>query len=92
MTEPAPVTAIPAHPIEQVLGDLRIPALPEGATARELLALVKLEEPGGGISWSVRVTSGLNDEEILGVLVGYVEHLRQEAAAEWDDRDPTRSI
>ena len=73
---------IPALPIEQVLGGLRLPALPEGATARELLALVKLEDPGGGISWSVRVTSGLDDEEVLGVLVGYVEHLRQVAAAE----------
>ena len=64
VTEPEAVAGIPAHPIEQVLGGLRIPALPEGTTARELLALVKLEEPSGGISWSVRVTSGLNDEEI----------------------------
>ncbi|GAA2149629.1 hypothetical protein GCM10009826_04520 [Humibacillus xanthopallidus] len=54
-----------------------------------MLAFVKLQEPDGGTGWSVRVTADLDDEEVLGLLTGYVEHLRQVAAAAWDDGDPT---
>jgi hypothetical protein len=80
-----------AFPLGEVLPDLRIPALPQGCVPRGLFALVKLDEPDGGIGWSVRATSDLNDEELLGVLAGYVEHLKQAAAASWDDIDPTRA-
>lgn len=86
-----PTPGLISLPVGEVLGDLRVPALPEGSSARGLLALVKLDEPDGGIGWSVRVTSDLDDEEVLGVLVGYVEHLKQAAAASWDDSDPTRA-
>ncbi|ROS72052.1 hypothetical protein EDF32_2794 [Cellulomonas sp. PhB143] len=54
-----------------------------------MLAFVKLDEPDGSVGWSVRVTEGMNDEENLGLLAGYVEHLKQVAAASWDDSDPT---
>ncbi|MCZ2264386.1 MULTISPECIES: hypothetical protein [unclassified Isoptericola] len=80
-----------AAPVAEVLGGLRIPALPAGTTPRGLLALVKLDEPDGGVGWSVRVTADLDDEEVLGVLVGYVEHLKRVAADSWDDSDPTRA-
>jgi len=53
---------------------------------------VQLDEPDETIGWSVRVTSNLNDEEVLGLLVGYVEHLKQEASTSWDDLDPTRVV
>lgn len=82
---------IPAVPIEDVLRGLSIPALPAGSVPRGLLAFVQLDEPDGAIGWSVRVTSNLNDEEVLGLLVGYVEHLKQEASTSWDDLDPTRA-
>jgi len=72
-----------------VLGDLEIYPLPDGTAPTGLLAFVKLAEPDGGAGWSVRVTSDLDDEEILGLLVGYVERLKQAAAASWDDSDPT---
>lgn len=81
---------VPALPVAAVLAGMSIPALPEGASARGLLAFVQLDELDGSVGWSVRVTANLHDEEVLGLLVGYVEHLKQEAAASWDDSDPTR--
>ena len=85
------VEGAPAHPVGEVLGDLRIPALPEGATAHGLLAFVQTRERDGSDGWSVRVTANLDDEAVLGLLVGYVEHLKHEAADAWDDSDPTRA-
>jgi len=32
----------------------------------------------------MRVTANLDDEEALGRLVGYVEHLKREATDSWD--------
>lgn len=81
----------PALPVEQVLRGLKIPGLPDGAEPRELLAAIKYEDAAGDEGWVVRVTSDVDDDEVLGVLVGYVEHLKQQAAASWDDGDPTRA-
>ena len=77
-------------PAGEVLGDLRIPSVPEGCTPRGVMALIKVEDSDGDPGWCVRVTSDLDDEELLGVLVGYVEHLKQQAAASWDESDVTR--
>lgn len=84
-------SSVPALPIEEVLAGLRIPALPEGTTPRGLLAFVQLNEPDGSTGWSVRVTSDLDDDEILGILIGYTHRLQQQAADSWDDSDPTRA-
>lgn len=84
-------SALQAAPVEEVLAGLRIPPLPAGTSPAGLLAFVKLHEADGGTGWSVRVTAELDDEEVLGLLTGYVEHLRQVAAASWDDGDPTRA-
>lgn len=84
-------SALQAAPVEEVLAGLRIPPLPAGTSPAGLLAFVKLHEPDGGTGWSVRVTAELDDEEVLGLLTGYVEHLRQVAAASWDDGDSTRA-
>ena len=84
-------STLQAAPVEEVLAGLRIPILPAGTRPTGLLAFVKLHEPDGGVGWSVRVTAELDDEEVLGLLTGYVEHLRQAAAASWDDSDPTRA-
>jgi len=82
---------IRALPVREVLDGLAIPALPEGTTPRGLLAFVKLDEPDGGVGWSVRVTSNLDDEEVLGLRVEYVEHLKKEAVCSWETPDPTRA-
>lgn len=82
-------STIPGLPIETVLQGLRIPALPDGATARGVIALVLLDGPDGP-GWAVRVTAGIDSDEELGVLTGYVEHLRQVSAAGWDQLESTR--
>lgn len=76
-------------PAGDVLDGLKLLPLPEGTTPSAVLAFVRLDEPDGGVGWSVRVTEGMNDEENLGLLVGYAERLKQAAAASWDDSDPT---
>ena len=81
---------VPGLPVAEVLGDLRIPALPDGSQPDGLVAFVRLAESDGSGGWSVRVTANLHDEEVLGLLVGYVENLKREAAAAWDTTDPTR--
>jgi hypothetical protein len=82
---------VPLVPVGEVFSGLAVPALGEGREAMALFGLVKVREPDGEEGWSVRVTHGLDDDELLGVLTGYVEHLRQIAAAGWDDGDPTRA-
>ncbi|MFE5337230.1 hypothetical protein ACFQ8E_15065 [Isoptericola sp. NPDC056573] len=76
-------------PAGEVLQGLELLPLPEGTTPNAALAFVRLDEPDGGTGWSVRVTEGTSDEEILGLLVGYTERLKQAAADAWDDTDPT---
>lgn len=49
-------------------------------------------ERDGSVGWSVRVTDGLNDEETLGVLAGYLEHLKILAASSWHDSWPTDRV
>lgn len=73
-----------------MLAGLSVAALSPGSRPTGLVALVQAEDPDGTTGWSVRVTEGLSDDEVLGVLTGYLEHLKQLAAAEWDDTDPTR--
>lgn len=53
------------------------------------MAAVKYEDADGDQGWAVRVTSDEAEDEVLGVLVGYVEHLKHQAAACWHDEDPT---
>lgn len=91
MTEDARPQSIPGEPIADVLEGLRIPALPSGAKARHAFVLVQIEEADGSLGWSARVTSGVDDDELLGVLTGFQEHLKQTAAASWNDSDPTRA-
>lgn len=80
---------VPHHRVDAAVE--RIPPLPAGTSPAGLLEFVKLHEPDGGTGWSVRVTAELDDEEVLGLLTGDVEHLRQVAAASWDDSDLTRA-
>jgi len=56
-----------------------------------LLAFVKLNEADGSTGWSVRQTSNLDEDEVLGILIGYTHHLKQRAADSWDEGDPTRA-
>ncbi|MBU4337202.1 MAG: hypothetical protein KJ548_11580 [Actinobacteria bacterium] len=75
----------PLVPAGIALQGLEIEPLPDGSAVRGLFAFVKMDDSDGDIAWSVRVTDGLNDEEVLGVLVGYLEHLKIKAADSWED-------
>ena len=73
--------------LSESLGGLKTPALPEDAEPVSAVVLVKLVESDGTIGWSVRTTPGLDDDEVLGVFTSYTAHLRQVAAAAWDDSE-----
>lgn len=75
----------PLVPAGIALQGLEITPLPEGSALQGLFAFVKMADADGDIAWSVRVTDGLNDEEVLGVLAGYLEHLKVKAAGSWED-------
>jgi len=76
-------------PIEEVLGGagLHIYDLPARWTPLESVVLVKCLDEDGHPSWAFRTTSGLNDEELLGVLVVRTEICRQETVALFLDED-----
>ena len=76
-------------PVGEALDGVMIQALPRDASVTGLFAFVRLAERDGSVGWSVRVTDGLNDEETLGVLAGYLEHLKILAASSWHDSWPT---
>jgi hypothetical protein len=72
-------------PVGEALDGLMIQAIPDGRPATGMFAIIQMIDDDGSIGWSVRVTDGLNDEEVLGLLAGYLEHLKLLAAASWQD-------
>ena len=83
--------SVAALPVGEVLAGMAVPALPQGAKPQGLLAFVKLDEADGSTGWSVRQTSNLDEDEVLGILIGYTHRLKQRAADSWDEGDPTRA-
>jgi hypothetical protein len=77
--------SVSALPIGDVLAGLAIPPLPDDAPAKAAFVLAMHEDSDGDDAWVARVTLGVNSDELLGVLVGYVEHLKQESAANWSE-------
>jgi hypothetical protein len=80
---------VDALPAGEVLAGLAIPALPDGARATELIALIKYDDADGKTAFAVRLTADFDPDEQLGVLVSYVEHLKQESASTWNDAGTT---
>lgn len=81
---------LPGVPVEDVLSGLAIPALPLGQTPTQLFALIKCVDQEGHESFFVRVTDDLDQDGLLGTLVGYVEYMKQQSAATWVDRGTTK--
>lgn len=81
--EQGPEAARDERPIGAVLEGIEIPPLPPGSVAREFFSLIKVENEDGGSSWAARYTADLDEDELLGVLVGYVDHLKRQAATGW---------
>ncbi|MHA7304895.1 hypothetical protein ACX80E_06580 [Arthrobacter sp. TMN-49] len=55
-------------PAAEILGDLKFNPIDVDETARELFLLLKVTDGDGEVSWSFRKSSGITDEEMLGVL------------------------
>lgn len=70
-------------PIGEVLDGLSIPPLPANAPAKAAFVMAMYEDEDGDDAWVARVTHDVGDDELLGVLVGYVEHLKRLAATNW---------
>lgn len=73
--------------IGDALSEVRIPPLGEGQVGKLALVFVKVMEADGEWGWAVRASDELDEDEILGVLVGYTHHLRKRAAASWVDHE-----
>ena len=74
-------------PIEQVLRGLEISAIPSGWTAVDAVCMVKCLNPEGKPMWALRLTEGINEEELLGTLMIHTELLKRDMLADWSDED-----
>ena len=82
---------MPVGPAGEVLRGLDLQPLPGGAAPTAAFVLVKYRDADGDEAFAVRVAGELDDDELLGTLVGYVEHLKRVAADGWQDHDTTHS-
>jgi len=70
-------------PVGEVLRGLEVSALPEAWTPLEAVCMVKCLGEDGSPKWAMRMTGGINEEELLGALAhpyraaqaGHVERL-----------------
>jgi hypothetical protein len=70
-------------PIGEVLADLSIDPLADGATALEAFVLIKVRYDDGEDSWCYRTTREPNREELLGALTVQIDLLRKELLDDW---------
>ena len=74
----------PAVPAHQVLGELTVAPLPQGALAEAVFMLVKLDNG----EWCARsIGEHYNRVEFLGQLVAYTHGLTQDEAPGWFEGD-----
>ena len=72
-------------PIGEILRGLDISELPEGWIPVEAVCIVKCLNTDGKPLWSLRMTDGLNQEELLGTMVIHTELLKNDAIEDWAD-------
>jgi hypothetical protein len=77
--------------MSEVLTGFAVPALPGNAPATSVFALIKYVDSDGDVSSAACVAGELDDDELLGTLTGYVEHLKRVSADGWGDFDSTRA-
>ncbi|MGH9077671.1 MAG: hypothetical protein ACRDY0_09515 [Acidimicrobiales bacterium] len=71
------------RPVGEVLADLAIDPLAEGASAVEAFVLIKVRYEDGEDSWCYRTTREPNREELLGALTVQIDLLRKELLDDW---------
>ena len=72
-------------PLPDLLPGLTFEPLPDGWTPMEAFVLVKCLDDDGEPSWSQRVSSGINEEELLGALIVQTDLWKQALIRDWDD-------
>lgn len=72
-------------PVADVLSGLSIGSLPEGWTPQEALIMVKCLAEDGAPKWAMRMTDGINEEELLGALVLHSLLLKRDMPNDWVD-------
>ena len=75
----------PQIPVGDALSGLTISPLPEGWTPLEALCMVKSLGEDGSPKWAMRMTEGINAEELLGALVIHTDLLKQDMLNDWAD-------
>ncbi|RJQ67610.1 hypothetical protein D5S17_33510 [Pseudonocardiaceae bacterium YIM PH 21723] len=71
----------------EVMRGLELQPLPEGWTPLEALTVIKCLDAEGEARWCTRWTTGINSEELLGVMVFQTELLKHDMLADWDEED-----
>ncbi len=72
-------------PVGDVLRGLAITSLPEGWTPLEAVCMVKCLGEDGSPKWAMRMSGGINPEELLGALVIQTDLLKQDMLNDWAD-------
>lgn len=65
----------------ELLPELSFQALPEGSSPLGALVLAKLLDENGEVSWSIRTSDAIYDEEIVGALTITLHNMTREVAA-----------
>ena len=75
----------PQLPIGEVLRGLTVTPLPESWSPLEVLCMVKCLGDDGSPKWALRMTGGINEEELLGALTIEVDLLKRDMLNNWND-------
>ena len=75
----------PQIPMGDVLRRVAITALPEGWTPLEALCMVKCLDGDGNPKWAMRLSEGINEEELLGAMVIHTALLKRDMLDDWVD-------
>jgi hypothetical protein len=71
--------------IGDVLRGLEIDGLPDKWTAVDVVCMVKCLDQEGKPLWALRMSDGLNEEELLGTLVIQTALLKRDMIEDWKD-------
>jgi hypothetical protein len=75
----------PQIPIGEVLRGLTVAALPESWTPLDVICTVKCLGEDGSPKWALRLTDGINSEELLGALTIHTDLLKRDMLNNWSD-------
>jgi hypothetical protein len=75
----------PQIPVGDVLRGVTVTALPDGWTPLEALCMIKCLDEDGKPKWAMRLSEGINEEELLGAMVIHTDLLKRDMLDDWVD-------